>query len=74
MALHDEDDEALEIAARHLVRELRELEGDTSDPRRKLASSIAAEALLAIRDTVKRGDHPQVFDGRMSRIRELLKS
>lgn len=42
-------------------------------PEQSLAANIARHALLALRDTVKRADAPEVFHGRIEKIKAELK-
>jgi hypothetical protein len=66
-------DDPRELAPLHQIRALLDLENQ-SDGNRKLAARIAQMALLAIRDTVNRPDRPEVFEHRMTVIRDLLKN
>jgi hypothetical protein len=70
----DAQSEPCEIASRHLVRTLHELETATTNPQCRKAAAIAALALLAIRDTAKRAEHPEIAEGRLNQIRDLLRT
>lgn len=57
----------LEIASHETIAEIRELENHT-DKQIAAAASMAILALLAIRDRVKRANHPDVYQGRMKML------
>lgn len=69
------NDEILQVATHDLIRQLNTL-SDTmhGTDRQRVVADIAVCALLALRDTVNRPDHPEIYAFRITRIQELCSS
>ncbi len=63
----------LDLAPQFQIHAMLALADSSPVPEVHLAASIAAQAMLALRDLHMRNEHPEAFTHRIATIRKLLK-
>lgn len=67
------NDEILQVATHELLARVDAI-AETGNENQRLAAGIAWHALLALRDTVKRPEYPDIYRHRIISIQELCSS